>query len=190
MATILDTSLVGFLLPLFSFLLVMVIIFAVMDKFKVAGENKAIHWAIAFCIAFIFLFSSDAVKFLNLLTPWFILLVVFGLFLTSFFVFLGVGHGEIANAVKEPKVYWAVIGISLLVFFIALGQVFGDVLGGKKAVEGSGGGSGEGGAGTIQGGTPVREGIRAVVHPRVLGALFLLIIAAFAIRLISEKRAK
>lgn len=184
MATVLDTNLIGFLLPLFSFLLVMVIIFAVMDKFKVAGENRAIHWAIAFCIAFIFLFSSDAVQFLNLLTPWFILLVVFGLFLVSFFVFLGVSHGEISNAMKEPKVYWAVIGISLLVFFIALGQVFGDVLGGKKTVVE------DGKTRVIQGGTPVTEGIRAVVHPRVLGALFLLIIAAFAIRLISEQGAK
>ena len=72
------------------------------------------------------------------------------------------------------------IGLSLLVFFIALGNVFGDALGGKKAD------STEGGAGTIQGGEPVSEGIRSVVHPRVLGALFLLIIAAFAIRLISE----
>ena len=180
MATLLDTSLLNFLLPMASFLFVMFIVYAVMDKFKLVGGNKGLHWAVAFCIAFIFLFSSDAVKFINLLTPWFILLIVFGLFIVGFFMFLGVGEKDITTAVKDPKVYWGVIGLSLLVFFIALGNVFGDALGGKKAD------STEGGAGTIQGGEPVSEGIRSVVHPRVLGALFLLIIAAFAIRLISE----
>ena len=181
MATLLDVGLLKFLLPLFSFLFVLFITYAVMDKFKLVGDNKGIHWAVAFCIAFIFLFSSDAVQFLNLLTPWFILLVVFGLFLVSFFLFIGVGQGDIASAAKDPKVYWGVIGISLLVFFIALGNVFGDVLGGKKAT------SEGGGTGTVQGGEPVSEGIKAIVHPRVLGALFLLIIAALAIRLISEQ---
>ena len=187
MATLLDTSLLNFLLPLFSFLLVLFIVYAVMDKFSLVGDNKGLHWAVAFCIAFIFLFSSDAVKFLNLLTPWYILMVVFGLFLVSFFVFLGVSKEKIEGAVSDPKVYWGVIGISLLVFFIALGNVFGSTFAGGGG--GSGGKSGttaSAGAGAGDG-EPVSEGIKAIVHPRVLGALFLLIIAAFAIRLISEQ---
>ena len=179
MATLLDTSLLGYLLPVFTFLFIMMVVFAVMDKFKLVGDNKGIHWAVAFCISFIFLFSSDAVKFVTLLTPWFILLVVFGMFLVSFFIFIGVKEDSIAFAVKDPKVVWGVIGISMLVFFIALGNVFGDVFSGQAT-------PGEGGPGAIQGGTPVSEGLKAIVHPRVLGALFLLIIAALSIRLISE----
>ena len=55
MATLIDTSLLQFLLPLFSFLFVMAIVYAVMDKFSLVGDNKLIHWTVAFSIAFIFI---------------------------------------------------------------------------------------------------------------------------------------
>src|SRR3989344_638922 len=190
MATLLDTSLLKFLLPLFSFIFVMVLVYAVMDKFSLVGNNKLIHWTVAFSIAFIFLFSSDAVRFLNLLTPWFILLGVFGLFLVSFFVFLGVSKEDIVKgALKDAKVYWTVIGISALVFFIALGVVFSDTVGPEgPRLNPQEADVQEGDAvspireGIIQGaearGGAVESGIGAIVHPRVLGALFILIIIA------------
>ena len=187
MATLLDTSLLKFLLPLFSFLFVMVLVYAVMDKFSLVGNNKLIHWTIAFAIAFIFLFSSDAVRFLNLLTPWFILLIVFGLFIVSFFVFMGVDKDHIGKVVmRDPKVYWVIIGIGGLVFFISMGVVFSDTVGPEQ-----GGPEGvdqirEGVTSIGEEGGATRTGINAIVHPRVLGALFLLIIIALAIRLISE----
>lgn len=183
MATVLDTSLLQFISPVFSFIFVFSLMYAVMDKFKLVGDNKGIHAAIALSIAVVFLFARDAVRLVNFITPWFVMMLIVGLFLTTFFVFFGVKSETIGNTVmKDPRVYWTVIILSIIILFISIGQVFGSDL--------EGGGTGTGTARPIaekEGASDATsEGFQAIVHPRILGALFLLIIAAFAIRLISE----
>ncbi len=179
MATLLDTSLLQFISPIFSFIFIFTLMYAVMDKFKLVGDNKGIHAAIALSIAVVFLFAKDAVRFVNFITPWFIIMLVVGLFLTTFFVFFGVKNETIGEKVmSDPRVYWTVIVLSIIILFISIGQVFGSDLsadsGAKSISEREGVSDATG------------EGFSSIVHPRVLGALFLLIIAAFAIRLISE----
>ncbi len=182
MATVLDTSLLNFISPIFSFIFIFALMYAVMDKFKLIGDNKGIHAAIALSIAVVFLFAEDAVRLINFITPWFVIMLVVGLFLTTFFVFFGVKAETIGKSVMtDPRVYWTVIVLSIIILFISIGQVFGSDLSGSgsdtviKPIAERAGAS-----------DATTEGFNAIVHPRVLGALFLLIIAAFAVRLISE----
>ncbi|MBI4158776.1 hypothetical protein HY500_00785 [Candidatus Woesearchaeota archaeon] len=181
MATVIDISLLRLIAPIFSFIFVFTLVYAMMDKFKLVGDNKGIHAAIAFSIAMVFLFAGDAMRFVSFITPWFIIMLVVGLFIISFFVFFGVSTKVISEQVMtDPRVYWTIIIISIIILFVSIGQVFGsdlpgqfDESGKKIVIEGDSG-------------SATSEGLQAIVHPRVLGALFLLIIAAFAIRLISE----
>ncbi len=164
----LDVSMLEFLSPVFSFLFIFAVVYAVLDKFKLMGDNRSVKVVAAFSIALLFLFSAPARNFISLTTPWFAILLVGALMLLSIFMFIGLSESDLAKAAKDVKVYWSIIIIGLLVFTIALVQVF------------------ETGSSDLKPGPRTFEGINALVHPRVLGAIFLLIVAAFAVKFISE----
>ncbi len=171
MATILqDLGFLEFFLPVFTFLFVFVLTFAVLDKFKLMGENKWLKLIAAFSIALIFLFSNDTLRFVQLITPWFVVLVILALFILSLFMFMGLKEGDVTNTVKDPTVYWTVLVIIIILLIIAIGEVFSVVSPYSPTGEQ----------------TPPSEGLRAISHPRTLGALFLLIVAAFAVKFISS----
>ena len=90
MATLLDANIMELIAPIIIFLFIMLVSFAVMDKFKLMGENKALHALVAFCLGVLFLFSRTAVGVVVAATPWFIVMIVLGMFVISFFLFLGV----------------------------------------------------------------------------------------------------
>ncbi len=168
MATVLDLGILEFFKPIFTFGLVFAIVFAILDKFKLLGESKLAKLFISFCIGILFLFSADAVKFIDFVSPWFAVFIIMMLFLLTTFLFMGVKETELIKAVEDPRVYWPVLVVGIILFLVALTQVFGS----KFNVQGTSG--------------QVSEGIRAIVHPRVLGAIILLLIASLSIKFISE----
>ena len=172
MASILDTlSFVEFFLPVFGFLFILVIMYAVLDKFKLMGDNKWVKWIVAFSIALVFLFTKDALKFVNFITPWFVVLVVVSLFILSLFMFLGVKESELSSAMKTPTTYWTVLILILILLFSAIAVVFGDFFSPYKDQQGK---------------DVATEGLKTFTHPRVLGALFLLVVSAFVVRFIAQ----
>ncbi|MEK6932581.1 MAG: hypothetical protein AABW56_02185 [Nanoarchaeota archaeon] len=169
MASILqDLGFLQFFLPVFTFLFIFVLVYAVLDKFKLMGENKWLKLIASFSVALLFLFSNDTLRFVEFITPWFVVLVVLALFILSLFMFMGLKEGDVEKVVKDPIVYWTVLVIIIILLIVAVGNVFSFVS-------------------PYQGGdpTPPTEGLNAIVHPRTLGALFLLVIAAFAVKFIS-----
>ena len=155
--------------PIIIFLFIMLVSFAVMDKFKLMGENKALHALVAFCLGVLFLFSRTAVGVVVAATPWFIVMIVLGMFVISFFLFLGVKEETIGSALKEPRVYWTLLLIIIIFLVVVVTNVY---KANNPSVE------------TTSGSTT--EGINALVNPKVLGAIVLLVIAAFAVSFISE----
>ena len=170
MATLLDANIIGLIAPIIIFLFIMLVSFAVLDKFKLMGENKALHALVAFCIGVLFLFSKTAVGVVIAATPWFVVMIVLGMFIISLFLFLGVKEESLGVALKEPKVYWTI----LLIIIIFLVVVITNVYKANNPVDES-----------TTSGSP-NEGINALVNPKVLGAVVLLVIAAFAVSFISE----
>ena len=168
MATILDNlGFIEFFLPVFSFLFIFVIMYAVLDKFKLMGENKTVKFIASLSIALLFLFSKDILNFVNFVTPWFVVLVIIAFFILSLFMFMGVKEKEMEMTARNPTVYWTVLVIIIILLIAAIGTVFSDFF------------AGQGGEVT----DPTKAGITQIlVHPRVLGALFLLVITSFAIK--------
>lgn len=169
MATVLDLGLVGIFKPVFTFLFIFALMYAVMDRFKIMGESKVVKVTIAFSIAILFLFSTNVLKLVNLITPWFVFLVVAVLFTISLFIFMGVKESSMISTVGRPDVYWPILIAIIIFLFVAITQVFSETFETK-----------EDGVGTTE------SGIAAIVHPRVLGAIFLLVIAGLAIKAISS----
>ncbi|MBU2634193.1 MAG: hypothetical protein KJ674_03025 [Nanoarchaeota archaeon] len=171
MATVMDLGLLEYILPVFSFLFVWVIVYAVMDKFNLA-KNTSVKLLVSFCVGMLFLFSANALEFVNLITPWFVVLVIIALFLVAMFMFMGVKEDVMSKAVGDPRVYWTVIVIAVILLIIALINVFGSVQSPYDEAD--------------DGKSRESESLNTIVHPRVLGAIFLLVVASFATNFISR----
>ncbi|MEK6835783.1 MAG: hypothetical protein AABX55_02055 [Nanoarchaeota archaeon] len=170
MATILeDLGFLQFFLPVFIFLFIFALVYAVLDKFKLMGENKLLKGLVAFVIGLLFLFSQDALEFVQFLTPWFVIFVVIALFILSLFIFMGVKEESLKEAVGSPQVYWVVLILIIILLIAAIGSVFAPFFAPEEPAT-----------------TPTEIGVTEIlVHPRVLGALFLLIVSAFVVRFVS-----
>ena len=90
MATLLDLSILNFLTPLFTFLFILVISYAVLDKFKLLGEHFAPKIIASFSIAMIFILSPRMINAVNIATPWFILMIILGFFIVAMLMFIQV----------------------------------------------------------------------------------------------------
>ena len=172
MATILEgLGFLEFFLPVFSFLFIFVIMYAVLDKFKLMGDNKSIKFIASLSIALIFLFSKSTLEFVNFVTPWFVILVIIAFCILSLFMFMGLKEKSMEATIGDPRVYWTILVIIIILLIAAIGTVFSDFF------------STEGGEIT----DPTKASITQIlVHPRVLGALFLLVIISFAIKNIAS----
>ncbi len=171
MATFLDVGLLEFFLPVFSFLFVMILSYAILQKSNVLSDNKYINWALALGIGVLVLFSGSTLTLINIVVPWFVILFIFISLLFAIFMFMG----------SKPDDLWKEIGgkativiISILLLAISIGQAFGPIF----SPYGDGDGDGDK--------TTRSETIKTIFHPRVLGAVFIIIVAAYATKHLSK----
>ena len=171
MATLLDLSILNYLAPLFTFLFILIISYAVLDKFKLLGDNFAPKAIAAFSMAALFLFSARMVKVVITATPWFILMIFFGFFIIAMLMFMGVKEDAITKTVKSGTIVYPLVIVSLLIFIIIIVGAFQDVASPYQNEDDK---------------SRTSEGLKALVHPRLLGALFLLVMTTYAIMFISQ----
>ena len=127
MATLLDLSILTYLTPLFTFLFILVLSYAVLDKFKLMGESPVLKGIASLSIAMIFILSGRMIKVVNLATPWFMLMIIFGFFLLAMLMFMGVKEDAIAKTAAGGAVVWAVFIVSIVLFVIVIVNAFQDV---------------------------------------------------------------
>ena len=173
----LDISLLQFFMPVFSFLLIFAIVYAVMEKFKLLGDSKAIKLTISFSIALIFLFSTKALTFVRELIPWFVVLLVLIFIVFAMLMFMGVSEDTLSEASKNPGVYWVVFAILIIGMLVVIGKVFGPL--GESSNEEV----------IDDEGNVVKQAespLKVIFSAKVFGALVLLLIAVFAITNLSK----
>lgn len=173
MASMLDIGLLDYFTPVFVFMLIFVALYALLEKTGFFGKTKGLNAMIAFAIAFLFILTPDLMGVIKIMTPWFTILFVFVFMIILMFMFVGVKQDSVMAAFSERGTVWIIIIICLIVFIYALTQVYGTqvqtIYAGEEVVEDS---SITGTVGKI------------IFHPRVLGVLLLLMIAAQAVRMI------
>lgn len=110
--TSVDLSLIQNYLPILSFLLVFVVVFAMLAKYKILGESKFVNLFVSFLIAAIFVSLTSAREYVISITPWFAVFVIVSLFILSLVGFSG----------KIPEVFTKgvgiVISIGLIIVFL------------------------------------------------------------------------
>lgn len=166
MAIPLNQNVLDVLTPIIVFLFVFAGLYALLMKVKFFGDKSGFNLVVAFAVSMLFFIMPEAQRVLVIFTPWMVLMVILLLFIFLFFMFLGVkGETVMEFAQDGGFIFWMVL-IIVIIFLISLTQVFGPFLmvnqqpGFWNSVK------------------------RTIFHPKTLGALFLLAVAAYAARYI------
>jgi len=88
MATLLDVTGLEYFSGLFPFMLVLVLTYAILSSTDFFKEKHGMAGLIAVILAFMTLVSGVAVKTINLMAPWFVLFVIFGVLMILAYIFL------------------------------------------------------------------------------------------------------
>lgn len=115
-----DFSWLAYYVPIFGFLFVFVLMYAVLSKTKVLGEGNFINAFISFIFAIIFVTFLPAVDYVSLVIPWFVVLVVSLFF---FLVIVGFSQKDIDKFMK-PWIAWVFIGLLIVIFLVSAIYVF------------------------------------------------------------------
>lgn len=111
---------IGYFMPIFSFLFVAVIIYAILAKTKVLGDSNAVSLMLSFILSSFFIFNASLVEFVQTSSAWFVAFVVC-MFLII--VLLSFTHGKIDKIINQ-NVAWLILGILILIFVVSSSYVF------------------------------------------------------------------
>jgi hypothetical protein len=158
-----DLAGIAFFAPIAAFLIVFIVIFAILSKFKLIGENQWLNLFISFLIATIFVSTAGAVTYIQTIIPWFAVLLI------SLFLLL-LMTGFIGKPVEfmNKGVGVAFVIILGLVFIVSGFFIFSDII--ISYLPGPAFGSGENFEATIL--------LDWLYSPRIAGAILLIAISA------------
>lgn len=112
----------AYLAPVLAFILVITLVYAVLSKTKILGENGSVNLLISFVIAMIFLLAPTARAYTLKVTPW---LAVFLVCLFLFILIITFVHGNFETVLKNKFFSIALIIILLVIFVVSGANIFG-----------------------------------------------------------------
>jgi hypothetical protein len=115
----LDLTFVGYFLPIFAFLLVFVIMYALLSKTEILGESKFVQVLLSFVIAVIFISFSTIRQYVTSVVPWFVVLII-----ALFFILIIIGLSQKDFSIVKPWLSWVFVVALIVVFLIAAIVVF------------------------------------------------------------------
>jgi hypothetical protein len=95
-----DISSISYFLPIFSFLLIFVITYAVLKKSGVLGDNAGVSLFVSLILASFFIVNTKMVDFVQFSMTWFSVFLICAVFI---FVFLGFMGKDSLKVVAENK---------------------------------------------------------------------------------------
>jgi len=114
-----DLSGLNFFMPIFSFLLVFFICYAILNKIKII-DNKGIHILISFILAAFFIVNLSLVEFVEFSSAWF---VVFLVCIFLILLLVSFTHGKL-DAIIKPGVAWFLVAGLIIFFIVSSAYVF------------------------------------------------------------------
>ena len=147
-----DVSWISYFAPILAFLIVFVILFALLNRTKLIGENTWLQLFISFLIASIFVSAAGVRDYVLTITPWFALLIV-----SLFFVLFIIGFVGKPSEFMQKGIGIAFVLVLIVIFLVSGFIVFSDVIGPYL---------------------PGNPGGDLIYTSRVFGALLLLVICA------------
>ncbi|MBS3079459.1 hypothetical protein J4218_05015 [Candidatus Pacearchaeota archaeon] len=155
-----DITGIYFFMPVFSFLFVFVVVYAILAKTKVLGDQK-VNLLVSFVMAIIFMNFSSMQLYVETMLPWFVIFIVC-LFLAL--VVIAFSTKEV-DKIMKPAFAWVMVAILVVIFLISAIKVFNPVFHPEYGV--------------VSGNSPqIISQIRAMFDSSTSGTILLLIVAA------------
>jgi len=118
-----SVSVVGYFMPIFAFLLVFIVIYALLIKTKVLGENQPVMLFISFILSSFFIVQASLVEFVKFTSAWFGVILIGVFFLIALLGFLP-GKEPFAFLGKGNWFSWVILGVIVAFFVISSAYVF------------------------------------------------------------------
>ncbi|MBI5389594.1 hypothetical protein HZB01_04410 [Candidatus Woesearchaeota archaeon] len=203
MASFLDISLLQNFSVIFIFILIWAVVYGILSKIKIFGDNKVLHALIALAVGVLVLFSGFSLEMIKIMTPWFTTLFIFGFLMIVMFMMFGAKEGdfhEILHGQQGKGIVWTISIICIVLILAAFGYVKGQELRniqnpqvpipqspstqqpynpgqtGQYVTVGNG----------VETQSAEATAIRILAHPKVLGFIVILLIAMFTILLLTN----
>ncbi len=84
-------------MPIFGFILVFVVAYAVLAKTKVLGDGKGVNGVVSFIVSIIFLSFSQVRNFVLGITPWMVVLIMISFFFLLIIYFIAKNPASITK---------------------------------------------------------------------------------------------
>jgi len=187
MATILDIGALQHFSGVFPFLLVLVLVYAILTRIEFFKEKHGIAAIIAVILALLTATSRIATKTINIMSPWLVLFLIFGIILLIVFMAFGVKEDTITKIITGKE--WGstfFIWILTIILIITIGSLISVINEEKSFVSLREGEN----TTTIaeKGGLVGESGFwKTIFHPKVLGMAVVLLVAYFTISKLSKE---
>jgi len=185
MVSPLDIGLLQTFEIVFPFLFILTFVFAFLTKIKPFSENYVYAAIIAVSLSVITLFSPIAIKTINTMAPWFVLLFVVTIFALLAYSIVGYSEESLMSSVTEGP-HSGTIGwwIFALVLIIGVGS-FATVISEER---GFGALTAENGSAVLASGASEEASFfQSLLHPKVLGMAVIMLVGFFAIGQLSKR---
>jgi len=149
-----DLSIMQYFLPIFSFILILIIMYAVLQKTKLLSENIRINFMVALCAALLTMFAGNTLELVDYMVPWIVFVLFILVMIFMIFMFFGLDKDTIWERIGTPGIVWTFF---IVIIILAMGKVFGPIIPNEGV-----------GTGTLFG---------FLFQPQILGVIALLLIA-------------
>lgn len=164
MATFWDASLLKYLAPVFIFILVFAIIYALLQKSKVLGGMQKLDFIVALVVSLLTLISENAADFVGELSIWYVLIAVLIVMITLM-MSAGVPGDPPVIGISGNILFY----VAIIVLVVVISTTFGPVFNPYSA-----------------GANPDWWALQTIFHPKVFGVVFLFLIATILINKLKE----
>ncbi len=161
MAVALDLSGLGTFMPVFAFMLVFVVVYALLSKTKLLGEHKFVHIFVSFCIGIIFIISANAIEYVKVTTPFFVAFMISLLFIM---LIVGLFKGKFEDFFKGNGFGWFLVVVLIVIFVFSALFIFAPLI--NQYMAGP---------------------KKFLLQPQILGVIILVALTVFASWLLSKK---
>ena len=125
MAAEASVSVISYFMPIFAFLLVFIVIYALLFKTKVLGENQPVMLFISFILSSFFIVQASLVEFVKFTSAWFAVIVIGVFFLIALLGFLpGKKPLDFLGGDGKSWFSWVILGLIVAFFVISSAYVF------------------------------------------------------------------
>jgi len=116
-------SVIGYFAPIFAFLLVFIVIYALLTKTKVIGNGEPLKLFVSFILSGFFIVEINLVEFVKLSSAWLGVGVISIFFLLVILAFLP-GKMPLDFLTKNNWFSWVMLGLVIAFFIISSAYVF------------------------------------------------------------------